>query len=107
MEKRFLEFCEKQDLFTPHRRVLVALSGGLDSMNLYELLYKNKERLKIHLVLAHVNHGQRPESDLEESELRTLADRRETRIHVAHYSGDFTEAKARTFRYDLDRKSVV
>ena len=46
MEKRFLEFCEKQDLFTPHRRVLVALSGGLDSMNLYELLYKNKERLK-------------------------------------------------------------
>ena len=32
MEKRFLEFCEKQDLFTPHRRVLVALSGGLDSM---------------------------------------------------------------------------
>ena len=101
MEKRFLEFCEKQDLFTPHRRVLVALSGGLDSMNLYELLYKNKERLKIHLVLAHVNHGQRPESDLEESELRTLADRRETRIHVAHYSGDFTEAKARTFRYDF------
>ena len=55
---------------------MVALSGGLDSMNLYELLYKNKERLKIHLVLAHVNHGQRPESDLEESELRTLADRR-------------------------------
>ena len=44
MEKRFLEFCEKQYLFTPHRRVLVALSGGLDSMNLYELLYKNKER---------------------------------------------------------------
>ena len=75
MEKRFLEFCEKQDLFTPHRRVLVALSGGLDSMNLYELLYKNKERLKIHLVLAHVNHGQRPESDLEESELRALGER--------------------------------
>ena len=47
MEKRFLEFCEKQDLFTPHPRVLVALSGGLYSMNLYELLYKNKERLKI------------------------------------------------------------
>ena len=91
MEKRFLEFCEKQDLFTHHRRVLVALSGGLDSMNLYEFLYKNKERLKIHLVLAHVNHGQRPESDLEESELRMLADRRETRIHVAHYSGDYGE----------------
>ncbi len=47
-------------------------------MNLYELLYKNKERLKIHLVLAHVNHGQRPESDLEESELRTLAEARDT-----------------------------
>ena len=28
MEKRFLEFCAKQDLLTPHRRVLVALSGG-------------------------------------------------------------------------------
>ena len=42
MEKRFLEFCEKQDLFTPHRRVLVALSGGLDSMNLYELYIRIK-----------------------------------------------------------------
>ena len=44
MEKRFLEFCEKQDLFTHHRRVLVALYGGLDSINMYELLYNNKER---------------------------------------------------------------
>ena len=43
MEEQFLEFCEKNNLFTHHRRVLVALSGGLDSMNLYELLYKNKE----------------------------------------------------------------
>ena len=47
MEEQSLEFCEKNNLFTHHRRVLVALSGGLDSMNLYELLYKNKERLKI------------------------------------------------------------
>ena len=70
-------------------------------MNLYELLYKNKERLKIHLVLAHVNHGQRPESDLEESELRTLADRRETRIHVAHYSVILQKQKLSTFRYDF------
>ena len=101
MEKKFLEFCEKKDLFTSHCRILIAISGGLDSMNLYELLEKNKERLGIQLVLAHVNHGQRPESDFEESELRKLAEKRETRIHVAYYSGAFTEAKARTFRYDF------
>ena len=73
MEEQFLEFCEKNNLFTHHRRVLIALSGGLDSMNLYELLEKNKERLKIQLVLARVNHGQRPESNIEERELQAFA----------------------------------
>ena len=101
MEEQFLEFCEKNNLFTHHRRVLVALSGGLDSMNLYELLYKNKERLKIQLVLAHVNHGQRSESNIEERELQAFAKNKNTKLYVAHYSGDFTEAKARTFRYDF------
>lgn len=101
MEEQFLEFCEKNNLFTHHRRVLIALSGGLDSMNLYELLEKNKERLKIQLVLAHVNHGQRPESNIEERELQAFAKNKNTKLYVAHYSGDFTEAKARTFRYDF------
>ena len=68
MEKRFLEFCEN-NIYLPPSPCFSCLYLVIDSMNLYELLYKNKERLKIHLVLAHVNHGQRPESDLEESEL--------------------------------------
>ncbi len=51
MEKRFLEFCEKQDLFTP---IAVFCCSLVDWFNEFvaELLHKNKERLKIHLVLA-------------------------------------------------------
>ena len=58
----------------------------------------------LNLFLAHVNHKQRPESDKEENELRKLAEQAGVPIYVACFTGDFSEANARQFRYEFFRE---
>ena len=41
----------------------------------------------------------------EENELRKLADAAELPIYITSFSGDFSEARAREFRYDFLGKS--
>ncbi len=43
-------------------------------MNLFHLLYECKQVLGIELGIAHINHGQREESVIEEKYLRQLAE---------------------------------
>ena len=44
-------------------KVVVAVSGGPDSMCLLDVLYRLKDELDIKIEVAHVNHGIRKESD--------------------------------------------
>ena len=83
---------------------MLALSGGLDSMFLFYLLSTYRKELGIELVLAHINHKQRPESNDEENELRKLAKQAEIPIYIARFDQPFTEARARQFRYDFFRE---
>ena len=101
IDQDFLHHFLKEGCFKNHSKVVVALSGGLDSMFLFHLLSTYQKELGIELFLAHVNHKQRPESDDEENELRKLARQAGIPIHVASFTGNFTEARARQFRYEF------
>ena len=103
-DREFLNHFLEKGYFRHHSRVLLALSGGLDSMFLFHLLSTYQEELGIELFLAHVNHKQRLESDNEEYELRKLAEQVGVPIYVAHFTGDFSEANARQFRYKFFRE---
>ena len=69
-EQDFLNHFLKKEYFKKHAKVVLALSGGLDSMFLFKVLSTYQKELEIELILAHVNHKQRVESDWEEQELR-------------------------------------
>ena len=103
-EQDFLNHFLQKEYFKKHSKVVLALSGGLDSMFLFYLLSTYQKELGIELILAHVNHKQRRESDWEENELRRLADVAGLPIYITSFSGDFSEARAREFRYDFFRK---
>ena len=103
-DQDFLNHFLEKGYFKDHSRVVLALSGGLDSMFLFHLLSTYQEELGIELFLAHVNHKQRLESDDEEIALRKLAEQVGVSIYVAHFTGDFSEANARQFRYDFFRE---
>lgn len=71
MNKDLLKEINKNELFTKNETVVVALSGGVDSMVLFNILQRLKA--KPNLVIAHVNHKQRKESEAEYSNIKALA----------------------------------
>lgn len=52
-------------------RVLIALSGGPDSVALTRLLHGLQSRLKVELALAHLDHRMRPDA-AEDTSFSTL-----------------------------------
>lgn len=50
-------------------RLIVGVSGGVDSMVLLHLLYACREAFDLSLIVAHVNHGLRPVESEKEAEL--------------------------------------
>ncbi len=89
MKDRFLKVTLDGHFFDKHKKVLVAVSGGLDSMNLFHLLYECKQVLGIELGIAHINHGQREESVIEEKYLRQLAEESNVPFYLSYFEGVF------------------
>jgi len=61
LEDRVFDFILRRNLFPPGSRVLVAVSGGPDSVALLHLLYNLRQALGISLVVAHLDHNLRGE----------------------------------------------
>lgn len=55
-EKKVLEYIEKHQLITQHDRLLIACSGGIDSMGLLQFFLKVKEQMNVEVFVAHVDH---------------------------------------------------
>lgn len=97
-------------LIPPNAKVMVAVSGGPDSMALSHILwrYVREERLRgISLVLTHVHHGVRKESDNEVHLIQNMAARWETPCIVHRFDakgyaktmGQSFQEAAREWRY--------
>jgi tRNA(Ile)-lysidine synthase len=57
----------------PLKPLIAAISGGSDSMALYYCLQWMKRYTPLQVIVAHVNHGVRPQSAQEEAHLQELA----------------------------------
>lgn len=61
LKKRFLTFCDREDLIHPGDTVVIGFSGGPDSVCLLYLLNQIAGDRDIRLVAAHIHHGIRGE----------------------------------------------
>lgn len=100
-KEQFLKVAHSRHFFDNHDKVLVAVSGGRDSMALLYLLKACQSELEIELGIAHVHHGQRAESDQEEAFLIELAQDWQLPIYTKRFRGSFSEEAARDFRYSF------
>lgn len=92
------------------RRVLVAVSGGADSVCLLCLLWALREQLNLELVVGHYNHGWRGEtSDADAAFVEALADSLNCDFRVERCMDDSvekTETSARGYRLDFLRRAA-
>lgn len=72
---------EKYELFARGDRILIALSGGPDSVALFHLLYLLAEKYELNLAAAHVNHKIRPEAARDRLFCRNLCRAYSSRFH--------------------------
>lgn len=101
MTEKLLQLMQAKGYFNHHKKILVAVSGGADSMSLLHFLYSHQKDLDIQLGIAHINHKQRQESEHEEAYLRHWAEEYKVPFHYSAFSGKFSENAARTFRYEF------
>lgn len=74
--KKFQEQLNKDGIIEPEDRVLVAFSGGMDSVALLLLLQELKETWNLSVAAAHLNHSLREEADADEDFCRAFCEER-------------------------------
>jgi tRNA(Ile)-lysidine synthase len=112
-EQIVLRFIQENELFTSGEKILVALSGGPDSVFLLHFLNKFKKKFKIKLGAAHINHRLRgKDSERDESFCNAICNELSIpfyllRKDIKSYSKKnklSLEAAGRKIRYDFFEK---
>ena len=114
MLRKVRETVERYQMVKPGESVIVAVSGGPDSVALLTALNDLAPEMGLTLVVAHVNHALRPEADGEADFVRHLAGTmgwpcESVRIDVGAFSRllkTSLEDAARTARYDFFRRTA-
>lgn len=82
MLQKFLQFIDNTQLFKPENKILLAVSGGIDSVAMADLFYK----AKFNFGIAHCNFGLRGEaSDADELFVQKMAKKYKVSCHVNHF----------------------
>lgn len=98
--KRELEFLEEN--ITDNSKVIIACSGGPDSMCLLNLLIKLRNKKNLELIVAHVNHKLRSASDDEAKMVEEYAKKNNVTFELQeldYQNAKFSEDDAHRKRY--------
>ena len=82
-EQKVLRFIKENNLVSAGDRILVALSGGPDSVFLLHFFNKFKKKFKIQIEAAHINHKLRgKDSDRDEYFCEAICDELDIPLHI-------------------------
>lgn len=106
-EELLLNRISNNDYFNNNRSIVIAVSGGKDSMALLHAMIKLNQVLKKDLVVVHINHHLRKNSIEDELFVKEFCDRNDIEIIIKHLNPknklkeSSTEEWAREARYNL------
>ncbi|HEY9574900.1 MAG TPA: tRNA lysidine(34) synthetase TilS, partial [Lachnospiraceae bacterium] len=100
MKNKIRKFIEKENMIEEGDRIVLALSGGADSVYLFFLFLELKEELKFTFACAHLNHQIRgADADADEKFVKDLCDCHNIPIYL--YRKDVT-SYAQKYRYTIE-----
>lgn len=67
MLKKFIDVCLAENIFSA-QKIVVAVSGGADSLALADLLFNVRQRFDLQLCIAHYEHGLRGQASLDDAD---------------------------------------
>lgn len=97
-----IRFLENDIFFENNLSVVVACSGGPDSMALLDILLMLRNKRNINIICAHVNHKLRLESEQEKLDVETFCKNNNIifeYMEIKKYNKDNFHAQARNMRY--------
>lgn len=113
---RFHDYARRRRLFDDTSKIIVSVSGGVDSSVLMDLFVKERDACGLSLIVAHFNHQLRgPESDGDEQHVKHQAssyglefyvERANTAEYARHMKLGVQEA-ARNLRYEFFNNLLV
>ncbi len=113
LKEKVLKTISKFQLFPPNSHILVALSGGPDSVTLLHVLLTLSEQMNLRISAAHLNHKLRgEEADRDEEFVKNLCNKWNVELKVkrvdikAISQGRNLEAVARKERYSFLREAA-
>ena len=110
MLKQLRDFCEKNSLLKRGKTVLVACSGGPDSMAMLDMLLNLKAEMGFSLAVAHFEHGIRGQESLNDAAfVQEYCDRHDVPFYMksanvpewSRTHGESLETSARKLRYSF------
>ena len=65
--KKFIDKCTAERIFDGVHKILIAVSGGADSLALAELLINSRQKFNLELCIAHFEHGLRGQDSIDDA----------------------------------------
>ncbi|MFN2340702.1 MAG: tRNA lysidine(34) synthetase TilS [Halanaerobium sp.] len=114
MEAKFKEFIINHNLLADCRKLLLAVSGGPDSLAMLELFYKFKRDFEIEIAAAHLDHMFREESESEADFVEKFSKKKGIKLFrkqvnlpkIVKRNNLSAEAAARKIRFDFFKEII-
>lgn len=102
MLDKFIENLNEVSLY--NKTIILGVSTGVDSMVMLDLFMKVKDKYNLKIVISHINHKKRLQSEEEEAFIKDYALKNNLDISCEVYTGDGKnnfQSDARNFRYQV------
>lgn len=96
MLNKVTNYIKSNNLIANNEKIVIAFSYGIDSRVLLDILLK----LNYKVIIAHVNHKHREQSEIEERDTIKLANK----LHIPYYIMHLDEDKTKNFHSDAHTK---
>lgn len=111
MKLQVLETMKKYQLISHGETLVLAVSGGIDSMVMMDLFVGFAEDFDLTLIVAHMDHAKRSDSNLDAELVEQIAKKwqlafEETTLPQMNETGNF-QAYARRSRYEFFKEVVI